>query len=59
VHISLLGYLQRADPFSCLNLSDSVRLGRPSKQKKSGRPFALGVYPVVLPKKRREKIQPE
>jgi hypothetical protein len=33
VHIRLLEHLQRADPFSCPNLSDSVHLGRTSGQK--------------------------
>jgi hypothetical protein len=38
----------------CLNLSDSVHLGRPADKKNSGHPFGRGVYTAVSRPKKKE-----
>jgi hypothetical protein len=44
-----LGHLQRADLFSCPNLSDSVRLGRPADMFSVTVRLRLGVFPADVP----------
>jgi hypothetical protein len=46
---AVLGHLQRADLFSCLNLSNSVRLGRPTDTKISDVRLRAGVFPAGIP----------